>query len=133
MINTLATGVIIATGLFFLWLAAVSLFRSNVACGFLLGFATSPTKHYIELGIRLLVGAALIVRAPNLPQSVVFYFFGCGLIVTTVGLLLIPWRWHYRFAQQAVPKALRHIKLLGLASLALGVLLLAAVSHAPAV
>jgi hypothetical protein len=39
-------------------------------------------------------------------------------------MALVPWRVHDRFAKAAVPKALRYLPLIGVASLALGGLLL---------
>lgn len=49
-----------------------------------------------------------------------FAVFGGILIVTTIGLLLLPWRWHRRFAQRVVPPMTQHVALVGLMSLALG-------------
>jgi uncharacterized protein YjeT (DUF2065 family) len=57
----------------------------------------------------------------------VFSVFGWVLLATTTGLLLIPWHWHHRFARRAVPWVLRFLPLLGVASVALGVLVLWAV------
>lgn len=132
MIDWLTTIVIIATGGFFLWLAAVSIFKPGLASRFLLGFAASAGKHYLELGIRIVVGAALLARAPHLPCSNLFSLFGWVLLATSIGLLLIPWQWHHRFAQKAVPQALRYVKLIGLVSLGLGLTLLLAVAHGSA-
>ena len=127
MIEVLALTVVVLTGFYFLALAAVSLFMPVLANRFLLGFADSALKHYAELFLRFAVGAALILYAPRMLLSDAFSLFGWVLLVTTACLLLIPWRWHHRFAQQAVPRATRHITLIGLASLALGGFILAAV------
>jgi hypothetical protein len=128
--HAFASVVIAATGLFFLWLAGAALFRPNIAGRFLLGFAASPAKHYLELAIRLTIGAAMVVHAPRSPFPEIVNLFGWVLIATTVGLLFVPWRWHRRFAQEAVPKALRYVSLLGVASLGLGGLLLLTVGYA---
>ena len=127
MIEVLALTVVVLTGLYFVALAIASLFMPALANRFLLGFADSALKHYVELFLRLAVGAALILYAPRMLFQDVFILFGWLLLVTTACLLLVPWRWHHRFAQQAVPRATRHITLIGLASLALGGLILAAV------
>jgi uncharacterized protein YjeT (DUF2065 family) len=50
------------------------------------------------------------------------------LLVTTAGLLIVPWRWHHRFAQRVVPLFTRYIALIGLVSLAIGGLILWAVA-----
>lgn len=130
MLHSLATLVIAATGLFFIWLAATCIFRPGTAEAFLLGFATSAAKHYAELGIRITVGTALVMFAQRSPWPVIINLFGWVLIGTTVGLLLVPWRWHHRFAQQAVPKALRYVKVLGIASFGLGIFFLVIAGHA---
>lgn len=127
LVEALALTVVVLTGLYFIALAALSLFLPVQARRFLLGFADSALKHYAELFLRLAVGAALILHAPRMLLSGAFTLFGWALLVTTACLLLIPWRWHHRFAQQTVPWASRHITLIGLASLALGGLILAAV------
>jgi hypothetical protein len=61
-----------------------------------------------------------------------FNFFGWVLLLTTACLLLVPWRWHRRLAQHAVPLFTRYITLVGVVSLALGGLILAAVSRGSA-
>ena len=93
----------------------------------LLGFAGSPRAHYTELLIRSVVGGSFVVYAPRMLLPTTFRLFGWVLLVTTGVLLLLPWRWHHRFAQLVVPQAIRYITLIGWCSLALGVLILAAV------
>lgn len=133
MIEALALAVVVVTGLYFCALAAASLLVPAKASRFLLGFASSPRVHYIELSVRLLVGAALLIYAPRMFAPGVFSLFGWLLVITTVCLLLLPWRWHHRFAQQAVPRAISHIKVIGISSLVLGGLILAAVVRGNAV
>ncbi len=127
MIEALALTVVVLTGLYFITLAAVSLFMPAQANRFLLGFAGSALTHYTELILRFVVGSALVLHAPRMLFAGAFTLFGWVLLVTTAGLFLIPWRWHHRFAQKAVPKAARHITLVGSASFAIGGLILAAV------
>jgi len=115
------------TGLYFIALAAVALFRPAQANRFLLGFAGSSFTHYTELVLRLVAGAALLFHAPPMLLSEAFALFGRLLLVTTIFLFLVPWRWHHRVAQQVVRGAIQHITLLGLASLVIGGLILAAV------
>ncbi len=121
MIDLIATVVIALTGGFLVWLGVVAIFRPKIASGFLLAFATTPAKHHIELAIRVVVGAAFVVRAPHLPGSVVFRLFGWVLIVTTAVMFLMPWRWHHRFAEENVPKALKFLPVIGVVSLVAGV------------
>lgn len=129
MLEFLALAIVVLTGLYFIVLGAVSLLAPARANRFLLGFADSPSTHYIELLLRFVVGGAFLFHAPRMPLSSIFNMFGWVLIVTTGCLLLVPWRWHRRFAQQAVPRAVRYIALIGLASLLIGGFILAAVIH----
>ena len=122
----IALGLIVATGLYFVGLGLVSILTPARAARFLSGFAGSALAHYSELAIRLAVGWAFLQRAQHMPFSRALVVFGWVLVITTIGLLLIPWRWHRRFAQAAVPRALRYLELIGLVSIALGFLLLAA-------
>ena len=127
-----ALAVVFLAGLYLLALGASSLVVPVRACRFLLGFAASRSVHFAELLLRFVVGAAFVLSAPRLPLSGGFNFFGWVLLVTTACLLLVPWRCHRRFAQHAVPHATRYITLLGVAALALGGLILAAVSRGSA-
>ena len=126
MVEILSLGTVVLAGLYFIALAGVSLFTPALAKRFLLGFAGSLQNHFLELFLRLLVGGAFVIHAPQMYLSVVFSLFGWILILTTAVLLVIPWTWHRRFAQYAVPKAIQYIKLIGLVSLALGGLIIAA-------
>ncbi len=132
MIEVLALTVVVLAGLYFIALAAASLFSPASASRFLLGFANSALKHYAEMLSRIAVGAALILHAPGMLLSNAFSLFGWLLLVTTAGLLLVPWRWHHRVAKHVVPMAIRHITLVGLVSLVLGGLILVAVMRGSA-
>jgi len=126
MIGTLAWAVVVAAAFFFILLGIASLAVPDKAGRFLLGFASSAQKHYAELGIRFLVGGALVVHGPQAALPEVFRWFGWLLIATTAVLLLVPWRWHHGFAAWAVPQALRFLPLIGCCSLVLGGVLLVA-------
>jgi len=52
--------------------------------------------------------------------SDLFVIFGWILVVTTIGLFAVPWRWHRRFAQWGVPSAARNLKLVAGASFVFG-------------
>jgi hypothetical protein len=91
---------------------------------FFLGFATSSEKHYLEISIRLLIGAAFVISAPHARASLVFTIFGWVLLVTSVALLFLPWGWHHRFAQRSVPTAMRFLPVVAILSLVGGGFLL---------
>lgn len=126
MIDTLSLALMAGTGIFLAVLGGVSLVAPPHAKRFLLGFAGSPSKHYAELAVRILVGGAFLMAAPLTPWRVAVSVFAWVLLGTTAVLLLVPWHWHHRFARRAVPEALRFLPLIGVASLALGAIILAA-------
>ena len=120
MINLLALIIVLLAALYFLALALVSFLRPEKASGFLLGFASSASFHYLELLIRIVIGTAFVVRAPLMKFSEIFSIFGWLLIGTSACLFLVPWHWHHKFTQKAVPQALRYLKLVALSSFAMG-------------
>ena len=133
MTEILAIAVVVIVGLYFIALGATALLAPAISKRFLLGFASSPLTHYLELAVRLIVGGALLVQSPRMYFSPLFELFGWVLVVTTACLLLIPWQWHHRFARYAVPKAIRYITLIGLSSIVLGTVVVFAVVRGAAV
>lgn len=115
------------TGTYFLAFALLA-WRAPTRVGrFLLGFARSAPTHYLELAVRVTVGAAFVVTAPALRGAPLFRGFGWVLMLTSAGLACVPWASHRRFANWAVPRALAQLPLLGVAALGLGALVLGAV------
>jgi hypothetical protein len=127
VIEVVALGAVVAAALFFVSLGGASLMAPARARMFLLAFAGSRSKHYAELALRFIVGGAFVLSAPRLLSPVIFSAFGWVLLGTTAVLLLVPWRWHQRFAQRFVPEALRFLPLIGVCSLILGVLIIFAI------
>lgn len=125
MRDALALAGVLLAGLYFIGLGAAALATPARAARFLLGFAGSATAHYAELAVRLAVGCAFILRAPRMQFEPLFTAFGWVVVATTAVLIAVPWQSHRRFAQRTVPQALRHLRLVGVASLALGGLVLA--------
>lgn len=124
MLETASMMVVATVGLYLVALGVVAIVAPSRAQSFLLGFADSPAKHYTELVIRFVAGGGLIVYASRMRFTEVFLAFGWILLITTLVLLLMPWRWHDQFARRAVPVALRYVKLIGISSVAMGTVLL---------
>lgn len=127
-IDAAALAVVVLAGVYLLGLGAASLLAPTHAQRFLLGFASSMKMHLLEQFMRLAVGAALIVHAPQMPMPEAFRLFGQVLLLTAAALLLTPWRLHQRFARRVVPLFTRHVAWLGAVSLAIGGGLLGAVA-----
>ena len=123
MLLVAAKTILVVVAIFFLLLGLIALIRPSIAGRFLLGFAGSALKHYVELGVRFVVGGAMLVVAPHSMYSLALTVFGWLLIVTTAVMAIVPWRIHRRFAEASVPKALRFLPMIGVSSLVLGGLL----------
>ena len=127
MIDFFASTVVVLAAVYLIGLAAVSFFLPAKAADFLNGFAASALAHYTEISIRLIVGIALIVASPSMVYASAFTIFGWLLVVTSLVLLLFPWRWHHRFANVVVPPLTKRVWIFGVLSLPLGSLILFAV------
>ena len=123
----LAGVVVIGSGLFLVALAAAIVVMPARIERFLNSFASSARAHYIEQALRLIGGVAFIVFAPQMQFPDVFRIFGWLVGLTAAGLFLIPWRWHRRFGEWAIPLAIKYMKLYALGAFALGVFILYAV------
>ncbi|MCB1609906.1 MAG: hypothetical protein KDI71_23335 [Xanthomonadales bacterium] len=107
MISHLAAAVVIAFAAFMIGLGLLIILRPKLSARFLLAFASSARAHFLEQGLRLLFGTALLLRAPQMAQGWLFEWLAWVVIVTTLGLLVFPWRWHQRFAQRVLPTVVR--------------------------
>lgn len=86
---------------FALWLvavAAIMIFRPALALRGLRVFASTSAIHFGEMAIRIAVGAAMVVAASAARIPLALATFGWLLIVTSVGLSLLPRRWHHAYA-----------------------------------
>ncbi len=113
---------------FLLGLSTTIVLAPSRAERFLLGFASSARTHYAEQAVRLLVGAAIVHVAQSTGFPGVFTVFGWAMLVSTVGLLLIPWQWHHNFAARVMPPVLKQPKLFALGSLALATFIVVGMS-----
>jgi hypothetical protein len=127
-----ALGIVSLAGIFLLALASSALFTPSRATAFLMSFATTPGKHYLELAVRILVGIAFVVSAPHMAFESAFSVFGWLLIGTSLALGVLPWHLHQRFASHAVPRVVRHMPVVGVASLVFGAVIIGAVVHGAA-
>lgn len=123
---TLALAVAGGAALYLLALGAGAMVRPAIAKRFLGGFARTPRAHFVELAVRVVVGAALVRRAPDMAFSTGIALVGWTLIATSLALALVPWRVHQRFAAWSVPRATQHMNLIGIGSLVGGLVLAAA-------
>lgn len=124
ILHEVTFAVVLLFSLFLTALGGVSFLAPARAKAFLLGFARSAFTHYLEMAVRLVVGGSILFQAPHLRYPGAFMIFGWMLVGTSAVLLLLPWKWHRRFAENAVPQALRYLSFVGIVSLVLGIVLL---------
>lgn len=131
MIDGVAAVIVVLAAFYLIGLAVASVISPTHTRRFLESFASTAGVHYLEMLVRLLVGIAFIGYSPHMLWPKAFWVFGWLLVISTAVLMLIPWRWHRRFARKVVPPITRHTWLFGLVSLPLGGGILFAVFFAP--
>lgn len=124
IVNIFAAIVVVVFGFFLIGLACVAFAKPVVAERFFMSFASSARAHYTEQAFRLLIGASIVVLSPVMWQANLFRIAGWLIVISTLGLLLTPWRWHHRFGQQVLPLLARHLRLYAVGLIVFGVLLL---------
>jgi len=129
IISILAGVAVLLFCIFLIGLAVMIVIKPRHAEQFISSFASSARAHYIEQVARLIVGTAMVVLAPSMWYSNLFNFFGWILIVTTIGLLLIPWTWHHKLGERVIPLTLRYMKIYALGAFVLGTFILHGLSR----
>jgi len=122
-----AAVVVVAFGLSLIAFAGAAFAKPAIAERFVTAFASSARTHYVEQVVRLVVGAALVVRAPIMWQPKMFWLVGWAIVVSSAVLLCVPWQWHQRLGERVQPLIVRHLRLYAAGAFAFGALLLYAV------
>ncbi|HET7535016.1 MAG TPA: hypothetical protein VFJ90_01080 [Candidatus Didemnitutus sp.] len=126
--SVLAEIIVVASALFFIWLAAAVFTAPAFASRFLTAFASSARTHYTEQIARLLFSASLIALSPAMWNAGMFRVIGWAIFVSSLVLILVPWRWHHRLGERIRPGLIRHLRLYAAGSFLFGILLLYGVS-----
>ncbi len=114
--------------MFLIGLAILIVITPQRAERFLNLYASSARAHYTEQSARFIIGVAIVVFAPFMWYSTLINLLGWILIVTSIGLFLIPWQWHHKFGAWAIPLTLRYMKCYALGSFLLGIAILYSLS-----
>jgi hypothetical protein len=128
LVSLLASIAVVASGILLIGFAVTAYARPELAESFLMSFARSARAHYLEQTFRLVMGASIVVLSPTMWQTAVFSVLGWSLVVTSIALMLLPWKLHHRLGEHVLPKLVRHLKLFAVGVFAFGALLLFAVS-----
>ncbi|AOE50344.1 hypothetical protein [Kangiella sediminilitoris] len=102
----------------------VAIIAKTKAIHFLEAFAKTPFYHFLEQTLRLIIGAALVTASPIMLYSDLFGILGWVVIITSLMLIGLPWRWHQKFAQKVIPTVKKYIHVYGVLSFTLGALTL---------
>ena len=129
MIEIIAMLIVIVAALFLIGLSAFTFFAPAFIARFLNGFASSSRVHYLEMLARLTAGSALIIYSPRMLFSNIYWLFGWAIVISTAILIVLPWQWHNRFAQKALPPLTSKVWLFGIFSLPLGAVILFSVLY----
>lgn len=108
--------------LYLLGLGLLILFARDRAHRFLAAFAQTPRANWIESVLRMLVGIAFVIAAPDLDHPIAARTFGAFLASTALLFVVFPGL-HRRFAAPAVAWVVPLLPLLGIASITMAMLL----------
>jgi len=122
--SIVAAVVVLVFGLSLIGFSGVAFATPAVAERFLTAFASSARTHYVEQVVRLLIGAALVVRSPTMWQPNMFWLVGWAIVVSSSVLLCVPWQWHHRLGERMLPLLIRHLRLYAAGSFIFGAVLL---------
>ncbi len=126
VVNLSAIVVVAAACGGFMVFATMVFVKPAIAERFLRSFASSARAHYIEQALRLLLGIALLALSPLMWGSTVIRVLGWSIVLSTIGLIVVPWRWHNQLAQHLTPKLVGHMRAFAIAVFAFGAFLLVA-------
>lgn len=123
-LNTLAVGIVVLAGIWLIGLAIIAFAKPDLVKVCFGKFASSAFTHFLEMFLRLIVGAAFVIYAAQMKFSVVFTVFGWILLLTTAVLLFVPWKLHRRFADRSLPMVNKWMTLFGFVSFVGGIFIL---------
>lgn len=123
-VSLLASLVVFASSILLIAFAATTFARPALAERFLMSFASTARAHYVEQTLRLVMGGAIVVLSPTMWQATAFSILGWLIVLSSVVLILVPWKWHHRLGVHVLPKLVRYKKMFAVAVFAFGVLLL---------
>jgi hypothetical protein len=123
-VNLFAVLVVAATGVLLVGFAGMVYARPAMAERVLMKFASSARAHYLEQTLRVLLGVSLVLLSPTMWQGKAFWILGWCIVISSVVLMLIPWRVHHRFAGHVLPRLVAHMKLFSVGVFFFGAILL---------
>ncbi|WP_417446018.1 hypothetical protein [Kangiella sp.] len=118
--NWIYSFIILVAALFLIGFAFIAFIKPAPAKHFLRQFASSAQAHYSEQLIRIVFGLSLILYAPQMQFMNFHLALGWLIVITSLGLLGVPWRWHKKFADKVIPWVIRLLPVYAIGCLVLG-------------
>ncbi len=122
--NWIYSFIILVAALFLIGFAFIAFIKPAPAKHFLRQFASSAQAHYSEQLIRIVFGLSLILYAPQMQFMHFHLALGWLIVITSLGLLGVPWRWHKKFADKVIPWVIRLLPVYAIGCLMLGSILI---------
>ena len=122
--SVVAAVVVVTFGLCLITFTGVAFAKPAHAERFLLAFASSARTHYVEQGLRIVIGVALVILSSTMWQPKMFWLFGWAIVVSSAALICLPWKWHDQLGERLRPMLIRYLKLYAVGAFVVGVLLL---------
>jgi hypothetical protein len=119
--------VVWATAAYLLILGALVFIRPPVVHQFFGGLASSNRVNFLEAALRLVVGLAFMAVSLETKLPLVLFWFGVVLAATAIPMMFL-YRLHKRQAVWVIPLTKRILPLMGVVAIALGALIVWAVS-----
>lgn len=124
----LARWVVVASGVWLIFVSGVMLARPGTALRYLGQMASTNVINYSEISLRLIWGLALIWYADLSKFPEFIRFVGLLLVGTSVALFLVPRKWHATYAAYWSKKlTMPLVRIFAPASLLFGIFLIWAV------
>ena len=119
--------VVCISAAYLLALGALVFIRPAVVHRFIDGFVASQRIDFLEVALRLIVSLALVAVSPETKLPLLFFWFGAVLAIIAIPMTFLH-RFHRRQAVWAVPFAKRILPLMGISAIALGGLIVWAIT-----
>lgn len=116
--------IILIAAIFLVGFAFIAVIKPAPAKHFLRQFASSAQAHYSEQLIRIVFGLSLILYAQQMQLMNFHLALGWLIVITSLGLLGVPWRWHKKFADMVISWVIRLLPLYAIGCLVLGSILI---------
>lgn len=111
--------VLVISALYLTGFGAIALAKPATAIQFLSAFAQSVRANLIEAIARMIVGFAMIRAGPSLVGTTAWTVAGLFLVVTAILMIVFP-KVHRQLAAQSVHWVKPYVRLVGIASIGLG-------------